>query len=168
MRDAQTALVWQKMVGFVMAPKANDTKMRDAIRDDAIDPFKFEAFLGAWNAFLVGPTDASAMLDADAEQALLDIAAGGDSDVVGVEIRRMINRFPNPALVIRHDGVILSQNEAALLRMDVDPGDLVDDYPSLYLVVTRCRSGSMRRLRKAIRVVKCSFCVLSPWPRTAA
>lgn len=105
--------------------------MQDAIRDTSVDPLKFEEFLSAWNSYLDRSVQErpTPQLEADAETALLAIATEGDSDIVGAQIRRMLNGFPNPGLIIRHDGLILAQNEAALRSLNIDPGDPVDDLP---------------------------------------
>lgn len=99
------------------------------IRTSGADPFRFEDILTAWNSYFLDPKKAPSEpqmiggLNDAADQALLFLAEESNQDVIAPTIRAMLERFSHPALIIRADDKILAVNEAALRRLNVDPGD---------------------------------------------
>lgn len=103
----------------------------EKLREAASDPFRFDEMLDHWNAaFAEGdPNPVTADVEQAADQALIDIAAREDSDLIGPRLRQLIHRLPHTALVVSFDGRITAMNEVAMKRTLVGPGDRVDDLP---------------------------------------
>ena len=105
----------------------------ERLREAASDPFRFDELLEHWNASFTGPdaNPVTAAVERAADEALLEIAARDESDLIGSRLRQLIHTLPHAALVVSADGVITAMNEVAMQRTVVGPGDKVDDLPFL-------------------------------------
>ena len=101
------------------------------LRNAASDPFRFDEMLDHWNAAFQegGCNPVTADVELAADQALIEIAAREDSELIGVRLRQLIHTLPHAALAVRADGMITSMNEVAMKRTPIGPGDSVDDLP---------------------------------------
>ncbi|WP_299970968.1 alpha/beta fold hydrolase [uncultured Roseobacter sp.] len=111
--------------------KYSNTKsqIEDALRKQVADPFAFDEFLDAWNGFFESAPVLDDTFEKDVINALETAHADGPHSLVGPQIRRMLNAFPNPALVVQNDGRIISQNFSAMKTLSIELGDGVDQLP---------------------------------------
>ena len=108
-------------------------KLANRLRATASDPFRFDEMLDHWNAAFKksGDNPVTPDIEKAADQALIDIAAHDESDLIGPRLRQLIHTLPHAALVVSADGTITSMNEVAMRRTLVGPGDQVDTLPFL-------------------------------------
>lgn len=124
MPNVVSALVSRRMERWTTKSQIND-----ALRKHVADPYAFDEFLDAWNGFFASEPVLDGAFEKDVKDALETASAGVSNNLVGPQIRRMINALPNPALVVRKDGRVISQNFAATESLSIDLGDDVDTLP---------------------------------------
>lgn len=105
------------------------SQINDALRKQVADPFAFDEFLDAWNQFFESEPVLDDAFENDVIDALETASAGVSHSLVGPQIRRMLNAFPNPALVVQKDGRVISQNFSAMKTLSIELGDGVDQLP---------------------------------------
>lgn len=103
--------------------------LKDLLRDNAADPFAFDAFLKAWNDCFESPSVLDASFEEDAKEALEAASENMSTDLAGPKIRQMLSAFPNPAIIVHANGRVIEQNIAAMETLSIDQGDLIDALP---------------------------------------
>ncbi|WVX48375.1 hypothetical protein ROLI_014550 [Roseobacter fucihabitans] len=103
--------------------------LKDLLRDNAADPFAFDAFLKAWNDCFESSPVLDASFEEDAKEALEAASENMSTDLAGPKIRQMLSAFPNPAIIVHANGRVIEQNIAAMETLSIDQGDLIDALP---------------------------------------
>lgn len=110
--------------------KTNRT-LDELIRTAGTDPFQFGEIVSAWNDYFQdldgGPDTDNPRLEQAVDTALLALVSEVCEDVISPKLRRILDGFSHPTFVVRRDGIAIAVNEAALRKLDLDPGDSMFD-----------------------------------------
>ncbi|MEO9516767.1 MAG: hypothetical protein ABJH45_00275 [Paracoccaceae bacterium] len=104
-------------------------KLETILRRTGHDPFKFNDMLERWNAAFENDrtNPVTPELEQAADQAILEITARDDSELIGGRLRLLVQSLTHAAFVVDEHGKLTGINEAAMRSTLLGPGDPLDD-----------------------------------------